>query len=65
MLLQVDIANVVKGSCKKQRQNDDNNCSLRKHGSISLASFMNVTPVVHYAKSYRPFELFVNENYKL
>jgi len=20
---------------------------------------------VHYAKSYRPFELFVNENYKL
>jgi len=21
--------------------------------------------VLHYAKSYRPFELFVNENYKL
>jgi len=21
--------------------------------------------ILHYAKSYRPFELFVNENYKL
>jgi len=24
-----------------------------------------ITSPVHYAKSYRPFELFVNENYKL
>jgi len=28
------------------------------------ASFISVERV-HYAKSYRPFELFVNENYKL
>jgi len=24
-----------------------------------------VVLMMHYAKSYRPFELFVNENYKL
>jgi len=28
-----------------------------------LISFANC--FLHYAKSYRPFELFVNENYKL
>jgi len=27
--------------------------------------FFYVKDLVHYAKSYRPFELFVNENYKL
>jgi len=31
---------------------------LREHDGLIQ---MNV----HYAKSYRPFELFVNENYKL
>jgi len=26
---------------------------------------LEVPETMHYAKSYRPFELFVNENYKL
>jgi len=30
-------------------------------GSLGTSSWA----AVHYAKSYRPFELFVNENYKL
>jgi len=25
----------------------------------------NILKLLHHAKSYRPFELFVNENYKL
>jgi len=35
-------------------------------GSGTLRSGAGETDLeVHYAKSYRPFELFVNENYKL
>jgi len=36
-------------------------------GIMSSAAVPSMTDEcdMHYAKSYRPFELFVNENYKL
>jgi len=39
-------------------------CMLHGNNNTHDASECK-TLMVHYAKSYRPFELFVNENYKL
>ena len=33
--------------------------------SVSKPLVLEDKMLLHYAKSYRPFELFVNENYKL
>jgi len=40
-------------------------CFLQTQGYDVTNNMVYQDNLLHYAKSYRPFELFVNENYKL
>ena len=61
----IGIKTVVKVCRRSKHSHKACSASAVKNKDMLSSSTKTTKAIVHYAKSYRPFELFVNENYKL